>query len=266
MALILCLGLASMTRRLLMIGSFSRPGALRHELSTTLGTLITALAAQGRHREALPYAQRQLQLDPLNEAAQRELLQLLAGSGQRAAALAQFAHIRQQLADELGVEPEAATLALVAQIRADAPTPSPSSNLVSAVNAARNGATAPAEELSIRNNLPRQLTVFLGRAAELAALEALLLDPAIRLVTILGPGGAGKTRLVLSPGGTAAGQVNLFSRRHLFRRPYGGDSGRRIAPGHSGCSGLRDPTPESCFRRASPGRLSPPAATLIGLG
>ncbi len=45
------------------------------------------------------------------------------------------------------------------------------------------------------NNLPRQLTSFVGRAAELREIEALLAEA--RLVTLTGPGGAGKTRLAL---------------------------------------------------------------------
>ena len=48
------------------------------------------------------------------------------------------------------------------------------------------------------NNLPIQPTPFIGRSAELAALDKLLADPDIRLVTIVGPGGMGKTRLALA--------------------------------------------------------------------
>ena len=45
--------------------------------------------------------------------------------------------------------------------------------------------------------LPRPLSSFVGRADDLAALTALVTDPAIRLITILGPGGIGKTRLAI---------------------------------------------------------------------
>ncbi len=47
------------------------------------------------------------------------------------------------------------------------------------------------------NNLPAQATPFLGREAELAEIKKLLLDPAVRMLTLTGPGGAGKTRLAL---------------------------------------------------------------------
>lgn len=47
------------------------------------------------------------------------------------------------------------------------------------------------------NNLPSQTTEFFGRTDELAALQEMLEDPAIRLVTLTGPGGSGKTRLAV---------------------------------------------------------------------
>ena len=62
--------------------------------------------------------------------------------------------------------------------------------------------TAPIEEPTMRpsvpHNLPQQPTSFVGRETELAELESLLADPDKRLVTILGPGGMGKTRLSLA--------------------------------------------------------------------
>ncbi|HSL28965.1 MAG TPA: tetratricopeptide repeat protein [Anaerolineales bacterium] len=47
------------------------------------------------------------------------------------------------------------------------------------------------------HNLPVQPTAFIGRTAHIAALKKMILDPSVRLVTLLGPGGAGKTRLSL---------------------------------------------------------------------
>ena len=46
-------------------------------------------------------------------------------------------------------------------------------------------------------NLPAQPTVFVGREAEVAALAGLLEQPEVRLVTVSGPGGIGKTRIAL---------------------------------------------------------------------
>ena len=51
-----------------------------------------------------------------------------------------------------------------------------------------------------RNNLPAQTTRFIGREQELADLEELIVDPNVRLITILAPGGMGKSRLALEMG------------------------------------------------------------------
>jgi predicted ATPase/class 3 adenylate cyclase len=67
---------------------------------------------------------------------------------------------------------------------------------------------APLRTLDNRpTNLPAQTTPLVGRAAELDALRRLLADDDVRLVTLTGPGGAGKTRLALH---AAAEAVELF--------------------------------------------------------
>ena len=63
------------------------------------------------------------------------------------------------------------------------------------------------------NNLPLQIAPFVGREAELAELSRLFSDPHMRLVTILGPGGIGKTRLALE---SAARQLNRYERGVTF--------------------------------------------------
>jgi predicted ATPase len=59
-----------------------------------------------------------------------------------------------------------------------------------------------------RPNLPLQPTPFVGRVDELAEIMALLVDPACRLLTLVGPGGIGKTRLALQ---AAAGAQSHFA-------------------------------------------------------
>ena len=59
-------------------------------------------------------------------------------------------------------------------------------------------AETPASELQPIDHLPPTGTAFIGRAAELAAVSALLDSPDVRLLTILGPGGMGKTRLAIA--------------------------------------------------------------------
>jgi predicted ATPase/tetratricopeptide (TPR) repeat protein/DNA-binding XRE family transcriptional regulator len=58
------------------------------------------------------------------------------------------------------------------------------------------------------HNLPEEATSFIGRAAEVAMLKDLLRRPQVRLVTLTGPGGSGKTRLALR---TAANLVSEFT-------------------------------------------------------
>jgi predicted ATPase/serine/threonine protein kinase len=50
---------------------------------------------------------------------------------------------------------------------------------------------------SQRDNLPPQRTPLIGRTTELATVKGMLLDPGVRLLTLTGPGGTGKTRLAV---------------------------------------------------------------------
>jgi predicted ATPase len=52
-------------------------------------------------------------------------------------------------------------------------------------------------QVSLHHHFPAQTTTFIGREQEIAEISALLVDPACRLLTLVGPGGIGKTRLAL---------------------------------------------------------------------
>ncbi len=125
--------------------------------------------------QALGYARRLLTLDPWNEAAERLLLRALARLEGRNRALAEYHRFRQRLLDDLGVEPEDATQHLVRRIAAGD----------------LQGERQP------QGNLPRPATPFFGRERERMQLAAYLADAERRLITIVGPGGSGKTRLAL---------------------------------------------------------------------
>ena len=71
-----------------------------------------------------------------------------------------------------------------------------------------NGRTASSTSQSIKHNLLAQFTPFVGRTLELAELADLLTNPDVRLVTLVGSGGIGKTRLALA---TALQHVAYFS-------------------------------------------------------
>ena len=152
---------------------------LRQRATHALHDLVDYHSARQDYAAGIDYCLRLLALDPWREDAHRRLIRLLALSGQPNAALQRYEHARRILARELGVEPDAATKALVAQIRAGALEIPP--RVV--------GAPHP--------RLPVPPTPLLGRAADLAEIAALLGQPARRLLTLRGPAGVGKTRLAL---------------------------------------------------------------------
>jgi oligopeptide transport system substrate-binding protein len=85
---------------------------LRSLAVEALRTLVRLHRARGEYAAAVAYAQQLLTLDPWREEAHRELMRLLALSGQRSAALAQYETCRRVLETELGLEPLEETTAL----------------------------------------------------------------------------------------------------------------------------------------------------------
>lgn len=67
----------------------------------------------------------------------------------------------------------------------------------SAVTSASVAATPSSISVPRQSNLPAAVTPFLGREEELAELARLLADPKLRLLSVIGPGGMGKTRLAV---------------------------------------------------------------------
>lgn len=189
---------------------------LRSELSHTLERLIHCHYERAEFEAALAYAQQWLGLDGLNEIAHRRLMQLYAQTGQRAAALRHYQLCVETLRDELGVTPSTETTALYKQIRAgeqqglNGPERYNSLGQIGALTAQTGGllasdpaASAAATILGVApllHNLPVQPTPFIGRRSELAEIAARLADPACQLLTLIGPGGIGKTRLALEAG------------------------------------------------------------------
>ncbi len=141
-------------------------------------------AAQGDVGSGLLYARRLLALEPLREESHQQLMRLLASDGQIGAALAQFERCRQLLADELGAPPSTGTVALWEAIKQGQVT----------LLRPRTLTYPPI----LPHNLPSQPTPFIGREHELAELDALCHREGARLITIIGPGGMGKTRFSLA--------------------------------------------------------------------
>ncbi len=143
----------------------------RQRLAEVLHTLIRLCGQGAENEKGLRFARQLLALEPWRERSHRETMRLLTRCGQWTAALAQYETCRQILDEELGVEPSERTRTLYERIRAARETP--------------------------RHNLPPQPTPFVGRGQEVADVLRLLDRPDCRLLTLLGPGGIGKTRLAL---------------------------------------------------------------------
>jgi predicted ATPase/DNA-binding SARP family transcriptional activator/tetratricopeptide (TPR) repeat protein len=122
-----------------------------------------------------------VELAPWEETAQAQMMRLLAMDKQWSAAQNQYAILRRYLRDQVGVEPSQATLSLFDEIR----------------TAATQNKVFPPNLPLARHNLPNMPTPFVGRDADLDYISKQLSDPECRLLTLLGPGGIGKTRLAL---------------------------------------------------------------------
>ncbi|MGD2077022.1 MAG: tetratricopeptide repeat protein [Chloroflexota bacterium] len=166
----------------------------RERLDRAARALLTALVEHDHQaaelEQALDYARRLLAMDPWREQSQRWVMRLLAELGRTAAALAQYERCRELLAQELGVEPAVETRRLAQAIRAGKIQPV-------ADEPAAGPAPVAAAARPVAHNLPLAGATFVGRAGELAQIEELLGGPECRLLTILGPGGVGKSRLAL---------------------------------------------------------------------
>ncbi len=153
----------------------------------TLSKLVTVCNQQDLLEKALYYAWQQLDMDAWREDAHRQVMRLLALTGNRTAALAQFDCCRRTLKENLGVDPEVQTLTLYESIKAG-----------EIVHSTPNRSTSQTGQPSRPpHNLPAQLTSFVGRDSDLIKVRTYLDDPKCRLLTLVGPGGIGKTRLAL---------------------------------------------------------------------
>lgn len=183
---------------------FFQRESLRQLYGQALEQLVGAHLRAARGDDAVGYARRWVALDALHEPAQRILMRAYAASGQQAAALRQYQECARVLRAGLGAEPDPETTALYEAIR-DHRAPSRAA-------AGQDAGLARAPDHP-RHNLPAQPTSFIGRSTELAELAQLLRQPDARLVTVVGPGGIGKTRLALAAADAAR---DVFADRVVF--------------------------------------------------
>ncbi|MFG2002580.1 BTAD domain-containing putative transcriptional regulator [Spirillospora sp. NPDC048911] len=134
---------------------------------------IEAELARGRHAEIVGDVERPAAAHPLRERLQGQLMKVLYATGRQSDALAVYERVRGALEDELGIDPSAELADIHVAVLQQAPELTPER---------RAPGIAP-------------LTTFVGRESELRAVRGLLDEG--RLVTIVGSGGVGKTRLAL---------------------------------------------------------------------
>jgi DNA-binding SARP family transcriptional activator len=176
----------------------------------------------GRHEDLITELRTLVDRHPLRERLRARLMVALYRSGRQAEALAVYRDGRRRLVEELGVEPGPALRELEAAILRQDPTlttPSPSGNGRATAHLADPEAPTPSARRS--GSLPVPGTSFVGRHDELGVVQALLRRPDVRLVTLTGPGGSGKTRLAIAAAGRtrfAVTDANAAEIAELCRR------------------------------------------------
>ena len=134
--------------------------------------------SRGLHEQLLPDMQSYVEAEPYRERRWRQWVLALYRSGRQSEALATYQRARQQLIDDLGIEPGPALAALERAVLAQDP----------ALDLVAESFTA--------TPVPRPATSTVGRDDEIDRIVGLLvLDSDARIVTLAGPGGVGKTRL-----------------------------------------------------------------------
>ncbi len=152
-----------------------------------LEQLVAHCRARGDSIQATIYIQQILSCDSLREDAVRELIALRYQAGDRAGALQAYQDFARLLQAELGATPMPETSNLYQAVAQNNPI------------SAGYPATSQAAPVAYPHNLPAQLNPFFGREQDLQAVHDLL-DPGasqVRLLTLTGPAGVGKTRLAL---------------------------------------------------------------------
>ncbi|MEN8240533.1 MAG: BTAD domain-containing putative transcriptional regulator [Chloroflexota bacterium] len=150
-------------------------------------SLVKHQTVIGNHRKGIHYARQALELEPLMEVGHQQLMRLLALSGRSSEALLQYETCRQILEKELGVEPSEETKKLYTRLLEGKPLPGSDVKLP-------------------RHNLPLPLINLIGRDNELSQIARELEQPDCRLLTLIGVGGIGKTRLSLHASAAAVDQ------------------------------------------------------------
>lgn len=176
----------------------------RKNLQAVWRKTVTERAAElenaSRCLEAAALLKALVEDDEPDENALRLYLRNAALGGQREEALRTYERFAQKLDEELGLEPLPATQKLVQALRGGFPvTPNAGDG------AERASGTSSRTSPGHIRNFPPESTSFIGRDLELTEVVNLLNQPSCRLLTLVGPGGIGKTRLAQEAAFEAAG-------------------------------------------------------------
>ncbi len=165
----------------------------REELQRKAIEALHALAQyhyeQGQFDGTETYTNRLLRLNELDELGLRLQMQVSALRGLRNQALQRYQEFKHRLAAELDAEPEPETIGLANDIQAGKELKPP--------GPPQRRDTLLTSRLISASALPNMLVPFVGREAELGQMARLLASRDCRLLTLVGPGGSGKTRLAM---------------------------------------------------------------------
>jgi DNA-binding SARP family transcriptional activator len=179
---------------------------------------VDADLALGRHSELIGEIEMLVAEQPLRERLRAQFMRALYLAGRQTEALAVYRRTRTTLLEELGIDPSPELQALEVAILNQDPALTP---------ATRSAATP--------TNLPAPPTALLGRGTEVGALERLLARPDVRLVTVTGPGGIGKTRIAME----AAKQMQARFSDGVWWVPLQSGCGSESRAVHSGADRRR---------------------------
>jgi len=157
-----------------------------------LNQLATLYLMVADYTAAEMFARDALLLDDLYEPAHRRLMEALAGQGNPLSAVTHYDQFRRKLGDEMRIEPAEATQSLVAKIRQGESYTIAGNDPFEDIPITIRGPLHPPRE-----NLPVRTKPFIGREVEFTQLSQFFANLETRLVTIIGPGGIGKTQLAI---------------------------------------------------------------------
>ena len=198
---------------------------LHRQMAELLSRVIIQLSEAGSFVDVVPYAQQAVDHEPWREEAHVQLMNALWHSGQTDAAMRQYETCLHVLRKELDVAPMPETVALYKAIRdgrgalgtgmvvESAMVPKTMDHSIEDKPNPKIRSGHPyieTDKEGKRHNLPEMVKLFIGRAQELAEVGAHFAQPHCRLLTVIAPGGMGKTQLALE-----------YARRNLDSFPDG---------------------------------------------